>query len=237
MKTTSWIRTSFTWLGLIGIVYALMQPFTYWWLATFLIYNLFALTTSVGYHRLMNHAAFKAHKFWHYFFGIVGCIQLNSSPFYWSIVHSGHHSYSDTPKDPYESSWRYFFRWKARHIAPTFRDIKLYRSNPKLHSFLNDWSLLISVVFMLLCLSISVQACLHLYIIPVTLYLWAVGIHTNFAHYKKQPLNRWYMEYVIPMGGEWIHKVHHEKAGLAKFNTESRFFDLGGIVVDLIRSR
>jgi hypothetical protein len=36
------------------------------------------------------------------------------------------------------------------------------------------------------------------------------------------------------MGGEWIHKEHHDKPGINKWNTKAHYFDMGGKLIGLI---
>ena len=240
MKTSSWHRTLGTWVGIIALLYASVEVARghlsgYWFVPAIVLYYVFAITATVGYHRLFNHGSFQCHKVWHWIFGVLGCIGLNASPFHWSVLHSGHHAHSDTANDPYDSTWRYFFRLKNRRYPVYRSDMRLARQ--PMHQLLISHSLTICLAYVgVVTLSFGLNGFLFLFAIPAGCYLAVVGIHTMFAHHNKQPTNKWYMEYILPMSGEWIHKVHHDQPNLWDYRTKPHFFDLGSYVIRLIRT-
>lgn len=236
MKTHSWHRFVVSWIGMISLLYVFYsQKYNLFWLIpSYIIYYIIALASTVGYHRLFNHASFQCHTVWHWLFSIIGCIGLNSSPFYWSIVHSGHHKYSDTDNDPYEPTWKFFFRIRDRNLKPFRNDFRLMRD--LMHKHFNEYSYSYSFLYMMFVgMFFGINGLLFLYFIPVGLYIWGVGVHTLNAHTKDGPRNLWWMEFIVPMGGEWLHGTHHQKAWLSDFRTKWYHYDPGYILIRLIR--
>lgn len=245
MKTKAWHRTIGSWAGIFFIPLGILniisnQASIFWLLGSFFVYTLITLSVTVGYHRLFNHAVFVCPRIWQWIFGIVGCASLNGSPFHWSVVHSNHHLYSDTDKDPHETSWRYYFRFKDRtKMKVTKADLRLSRD--PMHQLFMHHSLTICICVMLSTVLFGLNSFLFLFAIPVSASLITSGLHTIFAHrsllpYKNGiPQNHWLLEFIIPLSGEWLHKEHHDKAGRSSFCTRPHYFDLGGILINFIR--
>ena len=133
MKTKVWQRSIGAWLFLpILLAASTLAAGDIWWFTSFILYITIALTVSVGYHRLFCHNAFECSEFWHWFFGIVGCVSLNTSPLQWSAVHIQHHKLSDTDEDPYDSNFNHYLRFKERtDIPPTKNEVRLLRKKER----------------------------------------------------------------------------------------------------------
>jgi fatty-acid desaturase len=236
MQTHAWHRTV---VSLVGTAVCIQQLWigAQWYLfaISYLIYYAIAIASTVGYHRLFNHNTFKCKQRWHWLFGIVGCIGLNSSPFHWSIVHSGHHKHSDTASDPYDSTWRFFFRVRDRSLRVFRNDIRLARQS--MHTFFIDYSFIISLLYAIATyILFGWTGLAFLYLIPVGLYIMGVGAHTLNAHKGSGPRNVWWMEFIVPMGGEWLHQTHHQNPWLENFKTEQFHYDIGYTIINLIRT-
>lgn len=241
MKTKAWHRSIGAWLFLPVMYTVLTITFNPLWLIpAFIVYLSIALTVTVGYHRLFVHNSFECSRFWHWAFGLAGCISLNSAPVHWSTVHITHHKYSDTDEDPYDSNFKHFLRFKDRdNVKATKNEIRMMRD--PMHMFFINHSLSLSIATGVILAMISINAFLFLYALPVTLYLVTSGLHTIFAHGDRTgevgrttARNAWLLEFIIPMAGEWIHKEHHEKPKLNNWHTKPYYFDLGGIMIGLI---
>lgn len=242
MKTKVWQRSIGAWMFFpVAYLVFIANADSIWLVPAFLIYNIIALTVTVGYHRLFTHNAFVCSKFWHWFFGLVGCTTLNSAPVHWSSVHINHHKYSDTDKDTYDANIRHFLRFKERKgVVATRNELRMMRD--PMHIFFVDHSLTISLSVALILFAISYNAFLFLWALPTTLYLVTSGLHTIFAHGKLEEndvrqnaaRNLWLLEFIIPMGGEWLHKEHHDKPKLMNWGTKFYYFDLGAILISLI---
>lgn len=235
MKTKAVHRTLGAWAFLPILFFSLQYSWQYF-IPSFLIYICIALTVTVGYHRLFSHAAFECSRIWHWTFGLIGTISLNSAPVHWASVHMTHHKFSDTEKDPYDSNWRHFFRFKDRdNITATPGVLRLIRD--PMHKFFIDHSLTLSILTGLIILGFfGIPAFIFLYALPISTYLVTAGLHTIFAHGKKSIRNLWILEILIPMAGEWIHKEHHDRPKMAKFNTKPYYLDLGGLLIGVIEN-
>ena len=243
MKTKVWQRSIGAWM-FFPVVYLtyMLGANPMWLIPSFLIYITIAITVSVGYHRLFCHNGFEVSRFWHWFFGLVGCISLNSAPVHWSSVHSNHHRYSDTDNDPYDSDIKHFLRFRERsNIQATKNELRMIRD--PMHQFFVKHSLTLSLGFAAIMLAFGNDAFLFLWALPTTTYLVTSGLQTIFAHgsrlkendtRKSSARNLWLLEYLIPMGGEWLHKEHHEKPELVDWATQPYYFDLGAHFIKLI---
>ena len=231
MKTKSWHRTLGAWVFIpVSILsYTLYTNFI-WFVLSFLVYLCIAITVTVGYHRLFCHNAFVCSKVWHWIFGLFGAISLNSSPVSWSAVHRAHHRYSDTPMDPYESNLKYFLRFKERNnIVAGKNELKMMRD--PMHKFLMNHSLSLFLVTGIMLFVIDINVFLYGFALPISTYLITSGLQTIYAHKNGVPQNLWYMEFIVPMAGEWIHKEHHQDIKKYVFNYQPHFFDLGGFLI------
>ncbi len=104
------------WTGLICLGAAtLLTVFGFvswpWLLGTWLVYSFMAMTNSAGFHRLFAHGSYKTTPFWEWFLLITGTLSCYGSSFQWAVVHSQHHKYSDTDKDPHRfNKWTEMFK-------------------------------------------------------------------------------------------------------------------------------
>jgi stearoyl-CoA desaturase (delta-9 desaturase) len=245
MKTYVWQRSIAAWMFLPTVYWAFISNTNLLWLIpAFLLYLTIALTVTVGYHRLFTHNSFVCSRFWHWFFGMVGCVSLNAAPVHWSSVHISHHKYADTPEDPYDPNFMHFLRFNDReNVKATKNELRMMRD--RMHIFFLNYSLSLSIGYGLIMAFLGTNTFLYLYALPVTLYLVTSGLHTIFAHGKLEDVpgqrtaarNLWLLEFLIPMGGEWIHKEHHDWPGINKWNTKPHYFDMGGHLIGLIERR
>ena len=59
------------------------------------------LGIGVGYHRLLTHRGYKAHKALEYFLAVCGTLALEGGPLYWVVNHRVHHQFADQHGDPH----------------------------------------------------------------------------------------------------------------------------------------
>lgn len=234
MKTKSIHRSLGAWLLPIFFALSVYYATIPWIVVSLLLYFWIAITITAGYHRYFTHNMYSCSKFWEYAYSITGCISINSSPVEWSSVHILHHKHSDTDNDPYDSTYRHFLRFKDRiDIKLSKHSLKMLR-DPR-HKFFFEHSFSLSVIYLVLvCLLFGIPGLVFLYGLPISLYLVTSGIHTITAHKDKTPRNYWFLEFLIPMAGEWIHKEHHNDPRIVIFNYRPEFFDLGGFFIKVI---
>jgi sn-1 stearoyl-lipid 9-desaturase len=78
------------------------------WLNFWVAVGLYFLTGCIGitlcYHRLLSHRSFKVPKWFERVLATCGVLSMQGSPLEWVGHHRMHHAFSDTPKDPHDSS-------------------------------------------------------------------------------------------------------------------------------------
>lgn len=195
------------------------------------LYCMFSISLTVGYHRLFNHKSFECKKIWHYLFGILGCISLNSSPFHWSIVHSWHHKYSDRGSDPQLSGINCTFKFTDSKLKPFANDARLLKD--PLHKFLANNSFNISLTYAVMVFGIfGLDGIIFYYIIPSGLLIYNVCMHNRFSHFGKTPRNYPILECLFPLFGEWNHATHHKDPKNIMFH---KHYDLGHLLIKVIK--
>lgn len=231
MRTHAWQRTVGALLFLPIIIYTVISYPLILLLLSVIVYTIIALTVTVGYHRYYSHASFKCNKFWQILFGFIGTSSLNSSPLEWASVHLAHHRYSDTDKDPYDSTWKQFIKFKDRTNITSPKSLLVLLKDPVHRNFVRYSFGIALAVASLITLALGVKYFIILYAVPVTGYLFTSYLHNILAHIGGEPRNLWFLEFIVPMCGEWLHKLHHEKPKLNDFNISSKYFDLGGYFI------
>lgn len=201
-----------------------------------ILYFLGSITISVGYHRLFCHSAFKTSKLFHKLFAFFGVLFQFSSPLQWAVIHASHHKYSDTNNDPhYPKPWSLFLR-KYRTVPLNAFKIKRLLRNGHYHFIIYKYYQLIYLCILLALLAISPSFILCVYL-PVLGLLHLVGsIHTTFSHWNDNPRDLAFMEFLLPASGEWLHGHHHDYPRNASFRSKWWHFDLGAIVIKLIKT-
>lgn len=233
MRTLAWQRTLGAWLGLLSLPLALYWATPYWLAASVIVYLAFTHSITCGYHRLFAHGAYTCHRAWHWIFGLLGSVCLSSSPTQWVIFHHYHHKYSDTERDPHDVTWRYFIRTHGRTNLPASRRALRLMRDP-MHRFLINHSLTVSLVWALLTLALGgLLGLLYLYVLPVGMILFTTGLSTIYAHKDGQSVDRPWLEFLIPLCGEWLHSEHHRRPHVTPYPGG---LDLGGQFINLIRT-
>jgi stearoyl-CoA desaturase (delta-9 desaturase) len=233
MKTLAWHRTVGAWLGPISLPFALYWATPLWLISSIVVYLVLTISFTSGYHRLFAHGAYTCHRIWHWVFGLLGCVGLNSSPTQWVIVHVDHHKYSDTDRDPHDVDWKYFTRIHGRTNLPAGRRAMRMMRDP-MHRFLIRHSFTVSLSWALLTLVLGGPlGLLYLYLLPVGMLLFSTGLVTIYAHKEGNSIDRPWLEFVIPLCGEWLHREHHNRPRITPYPGG---MDLGGRFIELIRT-
>jgi fatty-acid desaturase len=153
-----------------------------------------------------------------------------------------HHRYSDTDKDPYDSNIKHYLRFKERTDLQVSKNEVRMMKDP-MHEFFVNYSLTLALTVAVVTASMGLKFFLFLWALPTTTYLVTAGLHTIFAHGSQlkehdsrtsSARNLWLLEFLIPMGGEWLHKEHHEKPKLFNWATKPHYYDMGAHLIKLI---
>lgn len=219
----TWMRTLFTWIGIAAMFYGGNLIYSgdaspYWLLLSYAMAQVFMFTLSVGNHRLFSHRSFETNVFWKWFFAITSVVSGNGSAYTWTFIHIGHHKLSDTPKDPYETNFHYFFRHKHKAIEYDIPKTK-WLLKETYHRVTHKYSVLWVLGFAALALLISPKLLVFGYLIPASFHHITGGLLIIFTHDKNGPTDRpWWIGLLIPSAGEWYHRSHHEAGQARRLN-------------------
>lgn len=223
----AWMRTTFTWIALCFTVYGISMMLdgdvSLWWLVpAYLINQVFMFTMSVGNHRLFSHNGFKCHRFWHWFFAIVSVVSGNNSAYIWTFIHRGHHRFADTPKDPYQNNFSYFFRRKHKAIEFEVPRAKYMLRDP-VHYYTHKYAVLWILATAAILYAFSLEALIFCYMLPAAWHHITGGLLIIFTHKNGEAVDRpWYWGIVLPAAGEWYHRAHHEPGKAKRLNNAQR---------------
>lgn len=197
------LATSFVVLGVVS------WP---WLVGTWLVYSFMAMTNSAGFHRLFAHGSYTTTRFWEWFLLITGTLSCYGSSFQWTVVHTQHHKYSDSDKDPHRfNHWTEMFKSNYVIDKVSFKSKRAIRWLLKRpgHAFVHRHYWAFPVVFSLLLAAISLKTLLFLYFAPLGLVIFSAALFNYISHGEDGPNNSAF--YSLQASGEWRHKLHHEQ--------------------------
>jgi fatty-acid desaturase len=82
---------------------------------------------------------------------------------------------------------------------------------------------------------ISPKALLFLYFVPLGSAHLVGAIHQVTSHRGGFPRNLPWLELVLPTGGEWLHKNHHDKPWTMSFKSKNWQLDPGALFIKIIK--
>lgn len=239
LRHKAWMSTIVYLTGLVflclSINYGYLQL---WWPYILLLYIMGTITISVGYHRLFCHRSFRANKFWHSYFALSGVMYMYGSPIQWAATHYTHHKHSDTELDPHPPrGWKVLFLKEYRSVPINIFIIRrLFRQN-SFHKIIDKYYLLIYLSIFIPMFILFTDFILWCYLPALGIAHLVGSLHNFFSHKNLKPTNNWILEYIMPTSGEWLHLNHHNKPGKANFDTKWYHFDLGKLVIGLIKTK
>lgn len=203
------------------------------------VYLFTSMVISVGVHRLFCHKAFQTHAFFHWVLGIGSVLAMYGSPIRWAAVHTAHHKYADTDKDPHASPkpifigilislWNRRYRYDLTGVANTRHLVK-----SKMQVFIHNYYMLIWLVLAAGMLIISPWWFFNAYLPGMAVMQLLTTIIAVAGHYHGKAADIPWMEFIWPAFGEWIHVEHHKHPG----NKRHGKYDLGYLVIWLIETR
>ena len=154
----------------------------------------------------------------------------------WKVIHISHHATSDTPNDTNNRGIRAFFGSGYKQPEKRFVRLAINLARDPKHSFIHKYHLLLVGVYGLLMFVISPTLFLYGFAVPVFTTICIGRIHHQFGHNDTRPLNLWFLEYIIPHGGDWIHANHHDQPSNPQFSTRWYQIDTGGLFIKFITS-
>lgn len=237
MRHKAWMANSAYYLGVVALVWTVFTS-PAWLLLAFPIFLLGGFTLSVGYHRLFCHGSFKTSRFWHGFWAFCGVLFMYSSPLQWAVTHATHHRHSDTDLDPHEGALRAASLLRKGYRKVPLATIKGRRFlRDPMHQFVDSYYAGIWLASAVLMLLVSPEFFLHAYLPALGAAHFVAALHQFLGHFGDRPRNLWFMEYIMPSAGEWLHKNHHDHPGWSNLRTKPWHLDTGALVIALTRSR
>jgi stearoyl-CoA desaturase (delta-9 desaturase) len=248
LKNNIFFNNLIVYLCFVALIIGINLPVSIWWWAlTFTIHLIVISIFSAVIHRYYCHDSFEANTDIMFLLSIISTAYFLPNPIQWRTMHGRHHAYSDKPNDPHYRGIAGFFGYGydvATKIEPKFikNSIKLIRD--KRLVWMHSNCLLIGLVYGLCLLAYDVNLFIFAFAIPIFTTHFGSRLHKQFAHGVIDKSsgtvgakNRWWLEYIFPMGGEWIHEEHHNVSSNPFHKTKWYHIDTGGILIKLLSRR
>src|SRR5210317_1881054 len=176
--------------GLFQVVMPLIAGIYFWnygidptlLVASLVTGYLFYFIAMSGYHRILSHRVVKTGDIFKTFYSIIGSITFSAPPIAWVSIHTLHHWFADTDKDPhspiqlgwFKASVMYFHKSVTKIVQSlSFRDRKKLLVNMSHVSkdpvllFFEKYYLLVNLTYASILLAINPSYVIYFYIIPV----------------------------------------------------------------------
>ena len=227
--------TSLYYVGAIGSVFAFSQFDSDFFIASIAVHIFVSSRFSAVVHRYFCHKAYEANQTLMWILPFIPVAYAYATPAGWASLHSAHHAFADTDKDTHLKGWKGLFT--ANYRMPPLKFLVAGRwFHGKRHTFLHNNALGVAIVWQIILALVSVKAFLWIGMVPLFTLHFCNGLHRVFSHRGTEAHNRWYLEYIFPMGGEWIHDEHHDIATKPIFANRWYELDTGGWAVRLLRA-
>jgi stearoyl-CoA desaturase (delta-9 desaturase) len=239
LKMNNLRTTALYYAGALGACYAASTSWNVGWafaaFAAFAVHVVVVSIFSAVVHRYFCHRAFDANPTLMWLLSFVPVAYGYATPAGWAPLHSAHHALADTDRDTHLKGWAGLFT--ANYRMPPMRYALAGKwFHGARHAFLHNNALGVVLLWHTLLWLISPQAFLWLGMVPLFTLHFCNGLHRVFSHKGVQAHNRWYLEYLCPMGGEWIHDEHHVNARKSTFANRWYELDTGAVFVRLLRT-
>lgn len=231
-------------LTAIGIGYVVMTG-AYWWLlvsfAMFIYAGLVGINISL--HRYFSHQGFKTGKFRHYFLLVSSFFPMVGSPAAWCSVHTYHHRWSDTDRDPHSpknagkfGAW--FTLWPEMKIPLSY--FKRFYKTKELKFIHRHYFKLILIYVALLAL-INPLLVIFVFAIPAFGCFHGASSVAVLPHIKNLPGNyrthdtrdnsyNSVLTWIMSLGEGW-HNNHHNRAGKYRHGEQWWEIDPAAVII------
>lgn len=233
LKMNNRKTTAMYYIGAVGAAIA-FQSFTASSLVLAALIHIVVISLfSAVTHRYFCHHAYEANPTLMWLLSFIPVAYGYSTPAGWSALHAAHHAFADTDKDTHLKGWAGLFTANYRMPPLKFALTGRWFHSPG-HSFLHNNALGVVIVWNAILALISLDALLYVGLVPTFTLHFCNGLHRVFSHKGTCARNRWYLEYLFPMGGEWIHDEHHVDARKPAFSNHWWELDTGGLIVKMV---
>jgi stearoyl-CoA desaturase (delta-9 desaturase) len=107
-----WNYTNLFWISLIHLLALAAIPFFTWSAFSLALAGIFVMAPlgiNIGYHRLLTHKSFSAPSWFRYTLITLGTLCGAGPPVHWAAMHRVHHRFSDTDRDPHDSTRGFWY--------------------------------------------------------------------------------------------------------------------------------
>jgi stearoyl-CoA desaturase (delta-9 desaturase) len=229
-RLTNGRATALYYIGFMGLILGLIVSNPAWLWLTLSVHLVVVSVFSAVIHRYFCHRAYEANPTLLWLLSFLPVAYGYSSPIGWTSLHSAHHAFSDTERDTHIKGWIGLFT-AAYRMPPMKFALQARWFHNKRHQMLIDYGMVVVLVWHCLLALISVDALIWAGLVPMFTLHFCNGMHRVFSHSGTTVMNRWYLEYLFPMGGEWIHDEHHVNARKPIFRNRWYELDTGAWVV------
>lgn len=190
-----------------------------WWVVAVIMFLVYRIVGhGVALHRYYSHNQFTTNRLGEIILGFFGLMCCSGSPASYVTMHSIHHKYADTEKDPHGPrrglrSLFYLFwetEWdQSDSIIYTRRLVQL-KNHWWLHQYY--WPLIFGTAFLMYL--ISYELFLFAWAIPACVTVWEIAYSTYFSHWdfkqkRAKPTNHGPLNIWFAPQHEYLHEVHH----------------------------
>lgn len=236
LEWTSKKAAAFQTVGTLSVPFGLLYLDTAWLPASLAVFWLMSLMTTVALHRLFVHNAFKCSRAWQWALALLSCLSMTSSPLQWAVAHFTHHRYSDTDKDPHNTSLAKVFG--VAYFTKASYDFAQARRliRDPMQMAVHKHYLVVHFVWAALWFFVGgLDAVYFCWVFPTVVWMWAGVLHIRFSHRQGRPVNMHWL-YGLVFLGDHLHRDHHAQPFHANYATEPGQLDLGYQFIRLIRS-
>lgn len=225
----------------------------YMWDPSWLLYTVIATNVlgivglEVYLHRYITHQSFKMNRTVEVFLHFLTMFNLQGSYTLWASVHSTHHKYSDTEKDPHPSydflgTWLWLGPFKKGHsIKPDVKTIRRCADN-KLMQFTDKYFFLIYWTSLAVVSLISLKFVVYVLLLSAVLNFHLISIFTNIIAHRYGYVdhatgdNSRNSLWLVPLAGSPFHNTHHAYPGYYTCSKKWYEVDPAGLIIKYIIS-
>jgi stearoyl-CoA desaturase (delta-9 desaturase) len=233
LQITNGRATALYYTAAVATLFAIPLATPYWVAAALVIHVLVISIFSGVTHRYFCHKTYNTNETLAWALSSIPVAYGYASPLSWSYIHTAHHAFSDTEDDPHVAGWKGLLTASYRRPKSSLRKAANGFMSRR-HLFIHHNALAIMAALGLCLLTISPAAFLWLFAVPLFTLKLGDGLHRALSHANGKAQNRWYLEYIVPMGGEWIHEEHHANASKPIYRNKWYELDTGGILIRAI---
>jgi len=179
------------------------------WLVCAAMYSfMLCLGTTVYFHRYLAHKSFECSRWLQALFLFFAHVGLQGSALQWVSMHRQHHRYAETEKDPHSPIHKGYFTAHFTYAPEINLNYVKDLTKDKMLVFEHQHYLKLMVVWAILLLLIDPFSIIYLWLAPVGLTRFSVGLILSYSHRGGYPHNDEWVGWIT--FGEGWHETHHD---------------------------